>query len=134
MEKTTDPVGAHLVGSVPLADAEEVFRRSAKVLGARLRRIPDGETGERSDWIAWQYPHFRCLPQFEPGPAESATYGALPQLRLRPGERSGGLAFGNLGYADAAISAYATFARLKEEGAIPPSAGCSCRCPRRSRP
>ena len=62
MEKTTDPVGAHLVGSVPLADAEEVFRRSAKVLGARLRRIPDGETGERSDWIAWQYPHFRCLP------------------------------------------------------------------------
>ena len=86
---------------------------------ARLRRIPDGETGERSDWIAWQYPHFRCLPQFEPGPADSATYGTLPQLRLRPGERSGGLAFGNLGYADAAISAYATFARLKEEGAIP---------------
>ena len=122
MEKTTDPVGAHLVGSVPLADAEEVFRRSAKVLGARLRRIPDGETGERSDWIAWQYPHFRCLPQFEPGAADSATYGTLPQLRLRPGERSGGLAFGNLGYADAAISAYATFARLKEEGAIP--SGC----------
>jgi hypothetical protein len=119
MEKSTGPVGAHLVGSVPLADAEEVFRRSAKVLGARLRRIPDGETGERADWIAWQYPHFSCLPQFDPGSAESATYGTLPQLRLRPGERTGGLEFGDLGYAEAAISAYAVFARLKEEGAIP---------------
>ena len=31
--------------------AEEVFRRVAAVLGDRLRRIPDGETGPRSDWI-----------------------------------------------------------------------------------
>ena len=87
MEKTTDPVGAHLVGSVPLADAEEVFRRSAKVLGARLRRIPTARPASAPDWIAWQYPHFRCLPQFEARRGDSATYGTLPQLRLRPGER-----------------------------------------------
>src|SRR4051794_14635545 len=62
------PVGVHLVGSVPLAGAEAVFRRAAGALGDRLRRIPDGETGPRSDWILWQYPVFSSRPQFEVGP------------------------------------------------------------------
>ena len=46
--------GAHLVGSVPLDDAETVFRRVADVLGPCIARIPDGETGERTRWIYWQ--------------------------------------------------------------------------------
>ena len=25
-------------------------------LGDRVRRLPDGETGPRADWIVWQYP------------------------------------------------------------------------------
>ena len=41
-------VGVHLAGSVPLANAEDVFRRVTRSLGDRLRRIPDGETGPRS--------------------------------------------------------------------------------------
>ena len=41
--------GVHLVGSVPLASAEGVFTTVAAELGERLRRIPDGETGPRSD-------------------------------------------------------------------------------------
>ena len=61
-------VGVHLAGSVPLGSAEEVFRRVAGALGDRLRRIPDGETGPRSDWILWQYPVFSARPQFEVGP------------------------------------------------------------------
>jgi len=39
-------IGAHLVGSVPLPDAEAVFR-AVSALGADLRRLPDGETGVR---------------------------------------------------------------------------------------
>jgi hypothetical protein len=38
------PRGVHLVGSVPLGDAEAVFRTANAILGGRLRRIPDGET------------------------------------------------------------------------------------------
>ena len=38
-------LGAHLVGSVPLPDAESVFRTLGTELGDRLRRLPDGETG-----------------------------------------------------------------------------------------
>jgi hypothetical protein len=49
-------LGAHLVGSVPLPDAETVFRTLSSGLGERLRRLPDGETGPSADWIVWQYP------------------------------------------------------------------------------
>ena len=63
-----------------------MFRRTAGALGDRLRRIPDGETGPRSDWILWQYPVFSSRPQFEVGPPGDGTYRALPKLRLRAGE------------------------------------------------
>ena len=116
------PAGVHLVGSVPLGSAEEVFRSVAGAIGDRLRRLPDGETGARSDWIVWQYPLFSSRPQFEMGPPGESSYRALPQLRLRSGVDTSGLAFDELGYAAAAIASYDTFARLKREGAIP--AGC----------
>ncbi len=44
----------HLIGSVPLADSETVFRTVAAALGPYLRRVPDGETGERRRWIYFQ--------------------------------------------------------------------------------
>lgn len=116
------PVGVHLVGSVPLGSAEEVFRGVAGAIGDRLRRLPDGETGARSDWIVWQYPLFSSRPQFEMGRPGTSSYRALPQLRLRTGVDTSGLAFEELGYASAAMASYATFARLKREGTIP--AGC----------
>ena len=43
--------GAHLVGSLPLANAEEVFNTVARALPNHVRRIPDGETGERQQWV-----------------------------------------------------------------------------------
>lgn len=121
MSEEVLPVGVHLVGSVPLGSAEEVFHRSAAALGDRLRRMPDGETGPRSDWIVWQYPVFSSRPQFEVGPPESASYRALPQLRLRTGEPTADMTFDELGYANAAIASHRVFARLKRDGEIPPS-------------
>ncbi|MEA2192742.1 MAG: hypothetical protein QOI73_2863, partial [Solirubrobacteraceae bacterium] len=113
------PVGTHLVGSVPLGSVEEVFRRTAGVLGDRLRRLPDGEPGPRADWILWQYPVFSALPQFEVGPPGTDTYRTLPKLRLRDGERAEDIVLDNLGFADAAISSFAVFAKLKRDGVIP---------------
>jgi len=114
-----EPVGAHLVGSVPLGRVEEVFRRTAEALGDRLRRLPDGEPGPRSDWILWQYPVFSALPQFEVGPPGSDSYRTLPKLRLRDGERGEDIVLDNLGFADAAISSFSIFAKLKRDGVIP---------------
>ena len=53
MIRATDGL-VHLIGSVPLASTEEVFRTLAGALGDRLSRMPDGETGERRRWIWWQ--------------------------------------------------------------------------------
>ena len=73
------PLGVHLVGSVPLPNAEDVFRMAGRELGDRLRRVPDGETGPRADWIVWQYPVLSSRPQFEVGPPDLNHYRALPR-------------------------------------------------------
>src|ERR1700716_3592893 len=80
------PRGVHLVGSVPLASAGEVFRSVAGALSDHVRRIPDGETGPRSDWIVWQYPVLSSRPPFEVGPPDLDHYRPLPRLKLREGE------------------------------------------------
>jgi ubiquinone/menaquinone biosynthesis C-methylase UbiE len=113
------PLGAHLVGSVPLANAEEVFRLLGGDLGDRLRRIPDGETGPRADWIVWQYPVLSSRSQFEVAPPTPRSYRALPRLRLRGGEDDAELAFEQLGYAEAALSSFRAFSLLKRDGDIP---------------
>src|SRR6266567_3011582 len=41
----------HFVGSIPLPDAETVFRTLSAAAGPRLKRLPDGETGIRKTWI-----------------------------------------------------------------------------------
>src|ERR1700741_1080727 len=55
----------HLVGSVPMANAREVFEKVSAALGPRIKRLPDGETGERGDWISWLEPAFSQHPAFE---------------------------------------------------------------------
>lgn len=119
MTAQTTPRPVHLVGSVPLADAEAVFRAASTMLGTHIRRIPDGETGVRTNWIGWQAAVFARNPSLEPVPDTGKEYGQLVQYRLRAdGDRST-VAFDNLGYADVAIASYQTFARLKQDGAIP---------------
>ena len=116
------PLGAHLVGSVPLRSAEDVFRMLSELLGEQVRRLPDGETGPRADWIVWQYPVLSSRPQFEVAPPAPGAYRALPRLRLRSPSDAATLRFGSLGYAEAAAASYAVFAPLKRDGVVPP--GC----------
>jgi hypothetical protein len=124
---STGVVGAHLVGSVPLKSAEDVFLVASKCLGDRLERIPDGETGERSEWIHFQIPIIASTPglrtvefripdevKLPPEvPREGITYGIESEAA---GEE---LSFGDLRYADEAISSYQRFRELKGEGRIP---------------
>jgi hypothetical protein len=121
-------VGAHLVGSVPLADADEVFRTSSDVLADRLERIPDGETGDRHEWIHFQMPIIAATPgiaaiEFSV-PDDIELPPDAPRTRTAYGLAEGvdpaSLTFGNLRYADEAIASYERFRALKDEGVIPP--------------
>jgi hypothetical protein len=125
------PRSVHLVGSVPLADADAVFKATSEILGSRIRRLPDGETGPRRNWINFQYCLLARHPQFEfDGPAidpdivvleshgEGADYGLPTQLRPKPGIGADDLHFDGLGYRDAALDSYRRFSALKATGTI----------------
>ncbi len=120
-------IGAHLVGSVPLSDAEAVFRTIARELGPHLARIPDGETGERGRWIWWQREMLLQHPAMEPDsdtpPFELHQWdGQLLRttdwLRFRTGIDPSSVTF-ETGYASAARDSYAIFCRLRDSGELP---------------
>ena len=113
----------HLVGSIPLADAREVFATVSAALGPRLKRIPDGETGKRSDWITWLEPAFAENPALEKSDELfriHATGTARVRYRLKAGKSVHEVQFGNLFYADIAKQSFAEFAALKRAGKIAP--------------
>lgn len=113
----------HLVGSVPMASTEAVFRAVAKNFGGLCKRIPDGETAERSDWITWLEPAFANNPSFERSGDffrvhESGT--GRERYALKNGVSVADVKFTNLFYADIAIKSYRIFKQLKNEGVIRP--------------
>ena len=110
------PRGAHLAGSVPLADSEAVFREVSARLGNRLLRVPDGETGIRTNWIQWQFPLLMQVPEFEAADEQAGPFGA--RLQLCSGLSSDEITFPDLGYRAAAIESYQVFSRLKRQGVI----------------
>lgn len=114
----------HLVGSVPLADAATVFETVGSILGPRIDRIPDGETGERIGWIRWQEKVASSHPDLEkePAPSVSDTGATRPRHRPRAGVAAGTIEFGPLGYAAAALASYRDFRRLKQAGKLPAAA------------
>lgn len=62
----TIPDKVHLVGSIALDSVEEVFRTTGRLLGRRLKRVPDGEPCGRRLWISWQYPLLRASAYLRP--------------------------------------------------------------------
>jgi hypothetical protein len=112
----------YLVGSVPMASAQDVFETVSGVLGTRIKRIPDGETGERGDWITWLEPVFANNPAFQKSGEffrVHATGTGRERYALKPGIRPQDVRFKNLFYADIAEQSYGVFKRLKDAGKIP---------------
>lgn len=103
-----------LVGSVPLGSAAEVFAACAHALDGQVKRLPDGETGPRTNWIAWQ----RALLGANPALKQLPSAGPFPVFVLNP-EHRGPVTFGPLGYVKAALESYAVFKRLRGDGRIP---------------
>ncbi|KAJ5263156.1 hypothetical protein N7478_010761 [Penicillium angulare] len=104
--------GVHLVGSIPLLTSEEVFTTLSEALPGRLFSIPDGETGDRSNFIAWE--RFRF-------PVETIheTIGGKPL----PEGHSGFFTLDDVtpsDYDKVAKESYQHFLQLRAKGVIPP--------------
>jgi hypothetical protein len=111
-----------MVGSVPLTDAAEVFRVAGQILGKRLRRVPDGETGARVIWFHTQHHVMASTPgiEIDESPGDPDRYNrAIQPLRVTEHGRSEGLRFGDLGYAGWASESYDVFRAIREEGLLP---------------
>jgi hypothetical protein len=117
----------HFVGSIPLDTSADVFRQLSAEVGPFLRRIPDGETGERTRWIRFQQTMLEAHPAIEIDPTEpplpvlqsdGTVLREIRRLRLKPDADEAKVAF-DTGYDRAALGSYETFRRLREDGAIP---------------
>lgn len=115
------PDKVHLVGSIALDSVEEVFRTTGKLLGRRLKRVPDGEPGGRRLWISWQYPLLRASAYLRQEAAPTRM-GMFPQLRLADGVRPEEIRFGELGYAREARASYQDFRAARGRGELPAKA------------
>ena len=117
----TIPEKVHLVGSIALDSVEDVFRTTGKLLGRRLKRVPDGEPGGRRLWISWQYPLLRANGYLRPD-TTPARAGMFTQLRMAEGVHAEEIRFGELGYAREARTSYQDFLAARERGELPAKA------------
>jgi hypothetical protein len=102
-----------------LENSEAVFRVTAAALGPWLARLPDGETGDRTNWIEWQIPMLGGDPALEVVPPDPDHYRPLPRIAVRDGRTVDDIALTGCGYAEVAEASYASFVRLRDEGVIP---------------
>ncbi|QIK64279.1 hypothetical protein G7068_14505 [Leucobacter viscericola] len=112
--------GAHLVGSINFDDAETTMRVAAETLGPWLKRIPDGEVGERFHWIAFQPGRLAAAEGIErvgdtPIPLRMLD---IRSVRIAEGVDAADLVLPPLGYAEAALASWKVFAELKQQGVI----------------
>jgi len=118
---STNIRGCLLVGSVPLANNEEVFRECLAGMPSRLKRLPDGETGNRYMFTLWQSAVFQVAPEMllnyalDSGARSRTTTEDEVDEIVAKLEKAGI----ETEYDTAAIESYAVFKKLREEGVIP---------------
>ena len=117
----------HFVGSIPLPDAETVFRTLSETAGPFLRRLPGGETGIRKTWIRFLQDVLAQNPAIEPArdvpPLKFTQWDGklireIPRLRIKPGAKPDPDTF-ETGYAEMAIASWTLFEQLQKAGVIP---------------
>jgi hypothetical protein len=107
-----------LVGSVPLESPSAVFAEAGARLGSLAKRVPDGETGVRKDWIFWQGAAVARASGLAPDGTRPLQGGYEFQLYRLAGSPAD-VEFGSLGYADVALASYREFARARDGGVLP---------------
>ena len=116
----------HFVGSIPLSSSEDVFRQLSAQVGQFLRRMPYGETGERTLWIKFQQKMLFEHPAMEqdttrpPLPvkqADGTVHRHIQLLRLKPHADPEQVEF-QTGYDKAAAASYRVFRALRDAGVV----------------
>ncbi len=126
MAEIAQPI-VHFVGSIPLPDAETVFRTLAAAAAASSSASPRRRDRHPQDLD----PLFARRTRREPGDRSGADVPPfkftqwdgkllreIPRLRVKPGARLDPASFAT-GYAEMAIASWGVFERLQQAGVIP---------------
>ena len=110
-----------LVGSLPASSTEEALRAGGELFGDLVFALPDGETGPRALWAAYEHvsllaphPDLEVVDELARPPR---NVGEIPGLALREGVEE--LRFDRWPRIDDAIASYGVFRELREQGVIP---------------
>jgi hypothetical protein len=110
------------VGTIPLEHEVDVFKALAELGSERLKRIPDGELGNRKMWVIGQYPILASCKALELGeyPQDGLTRRTCYQIpvRLKKGARDSDIIFDDLGYWRHAVASYSLFRKMKDAGKL----------------
>src|SRR5262245_29615449 len=110
-----------LVGSLPADSTEESLQAGGELFGDLVFALPDGDTGNRKFWAAYEHSHMWSLqPEIEtlrqPGRPPKHNH-ATTVLKIREGVSE--LHLDRWPRIDDAIESYPVFRRLRDEGVIP---------------
>ncbi|MFE1485433.1 hypothetical protein ACFW80_31580 [Streptomyces fimicarius] len=113
------PSAVHFNGGVNLPDPATVMRTLAEQIPVGVRRLPDGETGGRSQWIGFQLPRVLSAPGLREVGGEDGAYTGGPTAALDGDTDPDTIDWGDLGYAAEYRKSYAVFTGLRDEGVVP---------------
>lgn len=112
----------YLTGSINQPTVQDAFRFVGQRLQghgvgqtAKVTRVPDGEPGNRANWVLTQTPHFLDNPTLD-----VVDRGGRELARLKPGTTGADVRFPAFDYADHAIASYALFRAARERGELAP--------------
>src|ERR1041384_689874 len=100
---------AHLVGSLPGDTPVEAMTTALETLGPYLRTLPDGETGERRNWVISIIEGLRDHPDLElHKEGDWSDYDKIPVLKVRKGHHLYGatLDFGHVAAVRESVAAF----------------------------
>lgn len=108
-----------LVGSVPARGPQEAMTEALTEVGAHLDQMPDGETGDRANWVAGLIDRLRSHPDLRVRRAgDWSDYEHIPALAVRAGHRFRGIDL-DLGHLQAYRASRPVFDRLRAEHGRP---------------
>ncbi len=110
---------AHLVGSLPGETAAAAMTTALDMLGPYLRTLPDGETGERRNWVISIIEGLREHPDLEVHKeGDWSDYDKIPVLKVRKGHRLFGATL-DFGHVAAVRASFPDFERVKTAAGHP---------------
>src|ERR1700709_1391069 len=110
---------AHLVGSLPGPTAAEAMATALQIVGPYLHSLPDGETGERRNWVISIIEGLRQHPDLELSkPGDWSDYDKTPVMRIRKGHKLYGASL-DFGHVDAVRRSFPEFERARAAAGRP---------------